>query len=418
MKKNVWIFNHYACTPKTGSIIRHYNFGKFLMDKNYNVTLFASNQLHYLKTTFDIGDDLYRVYEDEKVPVVFINTPKYFDNGKARIINMLSYFRKIFKVTKLFCADGGSKPDVIIASSVHPLTCVAGIYIAKRYKVPCIVEIRDLWPEAIVEYSDRFTSNSLIIKLLYQGEKWIYKKADKVIFTIPGGKDYIIERGWQKTVDLDKIEYINNGVDLDVFDYNKDNFIFNDHDLNNNDFFNVVYTGAIRKVNNVGVLVDVAKKLVDKRIKLLVWGTGDELESLQKRVEEENIENIIFKGNVDKNYIPSILSQSDVNLSTYSCAKINRFGTSRNKNFEYMAAGKPMISTEQDTYLYDDSFAISFNYKTAEDIVQAIDKIYNLSIEERSKMGLKARIKAKEFDSKVLSDKLIDIIEGVSKDDK
>ena len=44
------------------------------------------------------------------------------------------------------------KPDIIIASSVHPLTMVAGIKIARKLKIPCICEIRDLWPEAIFSF--------------------------------------------------------------------------------------------------------------------------------------------------------------------------------------------------------------------------------------------------------------------------
>lgn len=31
----------------------------------------------------------------------------------------------------------------------HPLTSIAGILIARRFHVPAIVEVRDLWPEAI-----------------------------------------------------------------------------------------------------------------------------------------------------------------------------------------------------------------------------------------------------------------------------
>jgi hypothetical protein len=49
-------------------------------------------------------------------------------------------------------AKAHGRPDVIIASSVHPLTMVAGIRIAKRMKIPCICEIRDLWPEAIFQF--------------------------------------------------------------------------------------------------------------------------------------------------------------------------------------------------------------------------------------------------------------------------
>ena len=49
-------------------------------------------------------------------------------------------------------AKSNGKPDIILASSVHPFTLVAGIKIAKKFGVPCICEVRDLWPESIVAY--------------------------------------------------------------------------------------------------------------------------------------------------------------------------------------------------------------------------------------------------------------------------
>lgn len=44
------------------------------------------------------------------------------------------------------------KPDVLIASSVHPLTLLAGLSLKKKYSIPCVCEVRDLWLESIVSY--------------------------------------------------------------------------------------------------------------------------------------------------------------------------------------------------------------------------------------------------------------------------
>ena len=62
-------------------------------------------------------------------------------------------FAHFFEYTaRLFTQTGKfQKPDVIMATSVHPFTCVAGILIAKKYHCPCVVEIADLWPLTLVE---------------------------------------------------------------------------------------------------------------------------------------------------------------------------------------------------------------------------------------------------------------------------
>jgi len=46
MKKNIWIFNHYAITPDLPGGTRHFDFGKELVKRGYNVTIFASS-FHY-----------------------------------------------------------------------------------------------------------------------------------------------------------------------------------------------------------------------------------------------------------------------------------------------------------------------------------------------------------------------------------
>ena len=92
--------------------------------------------------------------------------------------------------------------------------------------------------------------------------------------------------------------------------------------------------------DNVGVLLDAAKKISNLRVKFLIWGAGDELEALQKRVADEHIENVVFKGRVEKKYVPYIVSRADVNIAHNTASPLFRFGISFNKLFEYLAAGK------------------------------------------------------------------------------
>ena len=86
---------------------------------------------------------------------------------------MSLFYLNLLSVAKQYAKTNG-KPDVIIASSVHPLTMVAGIQISRKFGIPCICEIRDLWPEAIFAFN-KAKENSLLGRILINGEKWIYK---------------------------------------------------------------------------------------------------------------------------------------------------------------------------------------------------------------------------------------------------
>lgn len=246
MGKKIWIWNHYATNMYIDQAGRHYSFAENLLKEGYSPTIFCASTNHFSKQNIDTKGNKYITDTVNDIPFVFVKSPKYTGNGIKRLLNMVTFFINLFPVAKKY-AKINNKPDVIFASSVHPLTLVAGIMVAKKFGVPCICEIRDLWPESIIAYG-LLKRNSFIAKILFKGEKWIYQKADYIIMTWEGGKDYIIDQGWEKFVDLSKIKHISNGVDLDMFDRNSNEYCLNDSDLESNNYKNVVYAGSIRVV--------------------------------------------------------------------------------------------------------------------------------------------------------------------------
>ena len=419
--RRFWIFNHYATTPLTGPLLRHFYFAEYLKEKGIETTVFAANELHQTGGCVDTHGKPYLRTEEEGVPFVFVKTSKYEGNGISRVKNMVSFFLGLLKISKGYAKQYG-KPDVIMGSSAHPLTSIAGILIARRFHVPVIVEVRDLWPEAIFSFG-KVKMNSLVGRLLSAGEKWMYVHADAIVFTKEGDVDHIKEMGWDKDhggkIDLAKCHYINNGVNLKDYYASMERDILKDPDLED-DSFKVVYTGTVRPVNNVGNLLDTAKLVKDKKdIKFLIFGGGSELEKLQKRVQDEHIDNVIFKGFVEKKYIPYILSRSSVNVLNYSQANYNwSRGNSSNKLFEYMASGKPIISTVKMGYCILDKYqcGLSLEECTAKALAEQILKIHDMPEEAYGQMAENAKNGAKDFDFPVLTEKLYQVIKRVEKD--
>lgn len=252
------------------------------------------------------------------------------------------------------------------------------------------------------------------MKLLYQGEKWLYKKADRLIFTMEGGGDYIRERGWEKAVPLSKVYHINNGVDMDAFDQNRARSQVDDPDLDNLDLFKVVYAGAVRRINNLGLILDAARAVSDSRIKFLIWGSGDELDALRERVQAEKIQNVSFKGCIEKESVPSVISRADLNLVHWEMSPILRFGVSYNKLFEYLAAGKPIFSTVRSKYSIVEHYRCGADTVgfAPEDFAAGIQRLSTLPPEELARMGENARKAAEEYDFRNLTKKLIEVLES------
>ena len=419
--RRFWIFNHYATTPKTGPLLRHFYFAEYLKEIGIETTVFAANELHQTGTSVDTMGKPYLRTEEEGVPFVFVKTSKYQGNGLSRVRNMLSFFFGLLRISKRYARQYG-RPDLIMGSSAHPLTSIAGILAARRFHVPVIVEVRDLWPEAIFSFG-KVKMNSLIGRALSAGEKWMYVHADAIVFTKEGDVDHIKEMGWDTAhggkIDLGKCYYVNNGVKLDDYYRSIREDILQDPDLEDDATFKVVYTGTLRPVNNVDNLLDTAKLLQEHGdIRFLIFGSGNQLERLQERVREEHLDQVKLKGFVEKKYIPYILSRSSVNVLNYSQSHYNwSRGNSSNKLFEYMASGKPIISTVKMGYCILDHYqcGLSLEECTPRALADMILKIHDMPENTYARMAENARQGARDFDFSVLTERLYQVIERVQK---
>jgi glycosyltransferase involved in cell wall biosynthesis len=224
-------------------------------------------------------------------------------------------------------------------------------------------------------------------------------------------------KGWSKEIDLSKITHISNGVDISTFDKNANEYQLKDADLNSEAYKNIIYAGSIRKVNNIGMLLDTAKIIQDQGfddIRFLIFGSGNEMEFLKKRCREENITNVVFKGSVDKKYIPYILKKAYINILHNSSTSLDKYGQSQNKLFEYLAAGRCIVQTYSPNYniCEEGNCGISIPIQNPEEIAKAITTA--CTDEARcKKMGKNGRILACEFDFSELTEKLVRVIENV-----
>lgn len=408
---DIWLINHYAVPPQYYPLARQTNFAKYLMKEGHTVTIFAASTVHNTTPSKNLITDGSPWKEEvlDGVHYVYIKCRDYQGNGLTRIYNMCEFAWKLPGVCKHF-----KRPDAIVATSMPPMSCAMGIHLARKYRCKGIAEIADLWPESIVAYDIAGPKNPAVVALRHL-EKWIYKKADAVVFTMEGAYDYIVEQGWEQEIPRSKVHYINNGVDLEQFHDNREHYQVDDADLRDPAFFKVVYTGAIRRVNNLGLLLDAAKQVTDPRVKFLIWGDGDERSRLEQRVRDEGIGNVVFKGKVEKKYIPFIVSQADLMILHYSDSAVIKYGASMNKMFDYMAAEKPVLCDFSCPYnpVLVCKAGETVENPTAQTVAQAVERFVDMSPETYQGYCQGARRGAEQYDFRALTKKLMEIMEKV-----
>ena len=406
MMKTIWILNHHAIPPQIGGGTRHYDFGRELIKRGYRVYIFASSFIHYQYYNL-LGDgESAREELIDGIHWVWINTRAYKGNGKDRIFGMVDYYRSMMKVCQNY-----PKPDIVIGSAVHLLACVAGYKISKKLNAKFISEIRDLWPETLIELG-RLKRDGVIARMMFALEKYVYKRSERIIVTAPGMIDYIALRGIKK----EKIQYINNGVDIKTFDERKLQYKLDSTSVSfDTQKFNVAYLGAMGTANALDTLIGAAGIIMDKGISdihFTLVGDGPLTGELKRSAEDLRLQNIIFFSSVAKQYVPSVLSRADCLIFSANDSPLYRYGVSANKLFDYLCSSKPIIfamNTIND-FIKESDGGISIKPEDADQMADAILEIYHLGEDERNRMGAKGRAFVEQnFDIPLLVNKLEEV---------
>ncbi len=413
MKKKIWLVNPDAMPPEFESRLRTIKFAHYLTIMGYDVTIFASSIMHNMDIDLIKGRKTYieRYYDDLRF--VFIKTRKYKKNGLSRIIGLLEFPVKLHLLRKKFV-----KPDVIIHTANVPFENLV-YYTAKRLNATYIVEILDLWPQTFVDLGLVNKRNPLMF-FSYLAEKWLYKKADKVVFSMEGGKNYIIDKKWDNDnggpIDLKKVYYINNGVDLNDFNNYKEIHELDDRDLKNDNIKKITYIGAIRLANNLMELIAASEILKDHSdIKFLIYGDGEDRESLVKFCKERKLLNVIFKQKwIEPQFVPYLLSKSDVNILNYKSGEFGKYGGSQSKLFQYLASGKPICSNLKMMYclINKHNLGIAKVFTSSDEYAEAILSLANLDQKSRLEIRERALLIARQFDYEFLTKRMIDVFEN------
>ena len=402
---NIWLINQYSYPPGKSNWRRHFDLFKNFSKENYNIDIICGSFVHDRKEEILNKGEKYRLINSEGIKYHVLSGILY----KSKIVRMLSMIQFFFKVL-FFSKKLKDKPDIIYASSPHPFNGLAGMYLARKYKCPFVLEIRDLWPETWVAMGAT-TKKSIIYKVFAYIEKVLYKNADKIV-TLTANKDYYISVG----VDEKKVEIVSNGVDLEKYDS-----LLKEESpvklLENK--FNVLYTGAHGTANCLDNILEVAKLIKNDDIVFNFIGEGEKKEELIKKSEEYNLKNVRFYPPINKNLIPNTLKNGDVMIVVAKNTPLYKYGISFNKIFEYFASSKPIIFSGNvaNDMVKEANAGISVEAENIEKIKEAVLSLYSVSKSEREVLGKNGRKYVEEnYDTKVLSKKIEKIILNLLED--
>ena len=375
----VWLVNHYALPPSEPGGTRHYALARELIRSGHDVLVIAStfNHASGKQILFTQGKPS-TIVQFGEVPFLLLRVPAYHHN-MARLWNMFVF---AFRVWWGVGTQGMNKPDIVIGSSLTLFAAFAAARLARRLHVPFVLEIRDLWPQTLIDMGMHRLHPAVIGFGII--ERFLYRNSDKIVTLLPNASAHIVPKGAR----LSDITWIPNGVDVDLI---PDSPIPPPCNV-----FTVMYLGSHGLSDALDPVLDAAAILnrkVQGRFCFHFVGDGPNKRDLQRRVQTEAIANVVFSDPVPRHEVFSKLQEADAFIITTKKTDLYRYGISPNKLHEYMAAGRPTIfaGNSHNNPITEAEAGITVPPADPRAIASAIETLAAMPVDERREMGLRAR---------------------------
>ena len=388
------------------------NYWHFKIEKESSRYLFLADliskendlSLEIVTSTFYHATKKQRRYSNEflnsfQYKISLIDEPGYKKNISIKRL----YSHNVFAKNVLKYLKKRKKPDLIylVVPSLDVANQVSKY--ANHNKIPLIVDIQDLWPEAFKMAIDiPIISDVLFYPMMKKANK-IYSRADKILAV---SKTYV-QRGLRVNKKDKEGLSVYIGSDLNYANECIDQYKINHIDSK----FWITYVGALGHSYDIKLIIDAIKNLNKKgisNIKFNVLGDGPLKNEFEKYAEKKDVD-VYFPGMIRYPEMMGILSSSEAAVNPIVKKSVSSI---INKVGDYASAGVPVINTQNsDEYrnLLEENNA-GINCDTLNDVEDAIRLLYENSSIQKEMANASKKIGEKYFDRNLTYKKIIDLI--------
>lgn len=303
----------------------------------------------------------------------------YKVNYKNKYFIFIAY---LIQLSKLLFIE---KFDVVYAR--HPVFGVIGIIFKKIRKSKLVYEINGIREDEqkLIRNNLKHTRKTDKIKLhirniinflFIRGDRYIPKRADAIRAVTPNIKTYLHNA---YGVSHKKIYVIGNGANTELFTPREKKKSIRALKLNESNCY-VCFVGLLAPWQGVEYLIQSSPLILKEfqNTKFLIIGNGQMKKELINLAEKTGVyDKFIFTRAVPYEEVPKYINASDVCVAPFVRARNERIGLSPLKIYEYLACGKPVVSSRIPNleFIEKQNVGTLVEPENSEDLAEAIIKL-------------------------------------------
>lgn len=276
---------------------------------------------------------LYVKEEWEGIPIHRVWLYPALGSGLRRLLNYGSFtFFAALAFWKV------KKPDIILVESPPLFLGVTGWLGSQIWRVPLVLNVADLWPDAVRAFG--LLKDGIFLRLAYKLEGWTYKRSHLINAVTQGISDVLTQ---DKGVPGEKVLFFPNGVDTDLFrPLPSDLGLQKELGLYGKQV--ILYAGNHGIAHGLDVVIEAACLIQEEipEAHFLLVGDGSEKKRLEALVAERRCRNVTFLPPCPPEELVYLYSFSAAALVTLKNDPLNA-GARPSKIFPAMASGKPIV---------------------------------------------------------------------------
>jgi glycosyltransferase involved in cell wall biosynthesis len=327
------VYQH-APTPGAPGIYRHRLYLAELVRRGWHVDL-VSTPINYMTGTVP-GRYARRAYLREQLDG--IDTHWVWASGGIHASKLKRASNYVtFAAAALFRGLTLPRPDVVLVSSPPLPVGLLGPLLGRRFRVPWLLEVRDIWPESAASVG-WLEPSSRAYRALERLAHALARDAAAAIVPTPGLTDLVRAHGAQH------VEVVSGAV-VDGARSPETRASVRRALGIADDCCLFLYLGAVGVANGLDLIVDAAAELAPGvPAVVLIIGDGSARQGLESRVAREGHQNVRILDPVPKDQVNDYLAASDVCLHILRPDPV--FATALpSKVLDYFSAHRPFVTS-------------------------------------------------------------------------